>query len=64
MPNICIGNYELLKKGDLVVADASEDYEGVANPCVVNFDLQDKVVAGLRYNSSTTYKCRLVIFIL
>lgn len=47
MPNICIGNYELLKKGDLVVADASEDYEGVANPCVVNFDLQDKVVAGL-----------------
>lgn len=47
MPNICIGNYELLKKGDLVIADASEDYEGVANPCVINFNLQDKVVAGL-----------------
>ena len=47
LPNICIGNYELLRKGDLVVADASEDYEGVANPCVINFNLQDKVVAGL-----------------
>lgn len=47
LPNIHRGNYDLLKKGDLVVADASEDYEGIANPCVLNCDLQDNIVAGL-----------------
>lgn len=47
LSNIHMGNYELLEKGDLVVADASEDYEGIANPCVLDYELQDKVVAGL-----------------
>lgn len=47
LSNIPMGNYELLEKGDLVVADASEDYEGIANPCVLDYELQDKVVAGL-----------------
>lgn len=47
LSNIHMGNYELLEKGDLIVADASEDYEGIATSCVLDYDLQDKVVAGL-----------------
>lgn len=47
LPNIKTGNYELLKKGDLVLADASEDYQGIAKPAVVYHDTSSKLVAGL-----------------
>lgn len=47
IPNIKPGNYELLRKGDLVVADASEDYQGIATPSVVTIDTPYKLVAGL-----------------
>lgn len=47
MPNIKSGNYELLNKGDLVLADASEDYQGIAMPSLVAFTPEYKLVAGL-----------------
>ncbi|SIS05819.1 restriction endonuclease subunit S [Bacillus velezensis] len=47
LPNIKAGNYELLKKGDLVVADASEDYQGIAAPAVITIDVPYKLVSGL-----------------
>lgn len=48
LPNIkAAGNYELLEKGDLVLADASEDYQGIAAPAVVTIDVPYKLVSGL-----------------
>lgn len=47
LPNIKAGNYELLKKGDLVLADASEDYQGIAAPAVITIDVPFKLVSGL-----------------
>lgn len=47
LPNIQPGNYELLKTGDLILADASEDYQGIATPAIVYEDLPYKLVAGL-----------------
>ncbi len=47
LPNIKIGNYEFVKKGDLVLADASEDYQGIATPAVVTIDTTYKLVSGL-----------------
>lgn len=45
--SIKAGDYELLEKGDLVLADASEDYQGIAMPAIVNSDLPYNLVAGL-----------------
>lgn len=47
LPNIKKHGFDILQRGDLVVADVSEDYVGIANPCVINCDLRDSVVAGL-----------------
>ncbi|OUB99905.1 hypothetical protein BK784_15285 [Bacillus thuringiensis serovar medellin] len=47
LPNIKVGNYELLEKGDLVLADASEDYQGIATPAVITIDIPYKLVSGL-----------------
>ena len=47
LPNIQAGNFELLKRGDLIIADVSEDYEGVGAACVIDCPLEDKVVSGL-----------------
>lgn len=47
LPNIQYGNYELLKKGDLVLADASEDYQGIATPALINIETPYNLVAGL-----------------
>ena len=47
LPNIKPGNYELLEKGDLVLADASEDYQGIATPAVITENVSYKLVAGL-----------------
>ena len=47
LPNINIGDYDLLRKGDLVLADASEDYQGIATPAVITIDLPYKLVSGL-----------------
>ena len=47
LPNIKPGNFELLKKGDLVLADASEDYQGIAKPSVITIDPSYKLVSGL-----------------
>ncbi|HDR3894788.1 MULTISPECIES: restriction endonuclease subunit S [Bacillus] len=47
LPNIKVGNYEFLEKGDLVLADASEDYQGIATPAVITIDMPYKLVSGL-----------------
>ncbi|MCC2364073.1 restriction endonuclease subunit S [Bacillus cereus] len=47
LPNIKAGNYELLEKGDLVLADASEDYQGIATPAVITIDMPYNLVSGL-----------------
>lgn len=47
LPNIRAGNYELLQKGDLVLTDASEDYQGIATPAVITIDMPYKLVSGL-----------------
>lgn len=47
LPNIQAGNFELLKSGDLVIADVSEDYDGVGAACVIDGSLKNKVVSGL-----------------
>ena len=38
---------EFLKKGDLIFADASEDYKGIAEVSLLAVDLKDNVIAGL-----------------
>jgi type I restriction enzyme S subunit len=47
LPKIKAGDYDLLQKGDVIVADASEDYIGIAEPSVMLDKPRDKVVAGL-----------------
>lgn len=47
LPNIKSGNYDILEKGDLVLADASEDYQGIATPAIISIDTGYKLVAGL-----------------
>lgn len=50
LPNIVIDEkkeYELLQKGDIIIADASEDYEGIAEPCIINTIIHDNIVSGL-----------------
>lgn len=47
LPMIKEGDYDLLQKGDVIVADASEDYIGIAEPSVLLDTPSDKVVAGL-----------------
>lgn len=37
----------LLEKGDLVFADASEDYKGIATVAVINDETKDNIIAGL-----------------
>jgi len=45
--SIKAGEYDTLNCGDLVLADASEDYTGIAEPCVILHDPTEKIVAGL-----------------
>ncbi|RJG21657.1 restriction endonuclease subunit S [Paenibacillus thiaminolyticus] len=47
IPSIKQGKYEFLNKGDLILADASEDYQGIATPAVIVEDTEFNVVAGL-----------------
>lgn len=47
LPNIKAGSYELLEKGDLVLADASEDYQGIATPAIITMNLPYNLVSGL-----------------
>ncbi|WP_029315895.1 restriction endonuclease subunit S [Aerococcus viridans] len=47
LPNIVPGVYETLNKGDLVLADASEDYQGIATPAIVMVQTDYSLVAGL-----------------
>ncbi|WP_233054941.1 restriction endonuclease subunit S [Lacticaseibacillus paracasei] len=47
LPNIPAGNYELLSKGDLILADASEDYKGIADAAILLDTDDQRVVAGL-----------------
>lgn len=47
LPNIVPGLYETLNKGDLVLADASEDYQGIASPAIVMVQTDYSLVAGL-----------------
>jgi type I restriction enzyme S subunit len=47
LPYIKYGDYLPLNQGDLVLADASEDYTGIAEPCVVLHEPRDKIIAGL-----------------
>lgn len=47
LPYIVPGVYETLNKGDLVLADASEDYQGIATPAIVMVQTDYSLVAGL-----------------
>ena len=47
LPHIKGGNYIPIEKGDLVLADASEDYVGIAEPCIILHTPKDKIIAGL-----------------
>lgn len=47
LPNIKDGDYTLLKSGDIVVADASEDYNEVAKPMLLENINNRNVVSGL-----------------
>lgn len=47
LPNIKQGQYELLQEGDLVLADASEDYQGIAQPALVAINPEYNLVSGL-----------------
>lgn len=48
LPNIQDDNYNVfLKKGDIILADASEDYEGVGNPAILLEDFDVNIIAGL-----------------
>ncbi|OYR88711.1 hypothetical protein CBF53_02000 [Lactobacillus taiwanensis] len=48
LPNINDNNYIPLKSGDVIVADASEDYKGIADACVINLMKEHyKIVSGL-----------------
>ena len=47
LPNIIAGNYTPIEKGDLVLADASEDSAGIAEPSVILHQPETKIIAGL-----------------
>ncbi|WP_370923931.1 hypothetical protein AB9X87_15770 (plasmid) [Lactiplantibacillus plantarum] len=47
MPNIESGNFQLLLTGDIVLADASEDYKEIAEPMLMKNINGRKVVPGL-----------------
>lgn len=48
LPNINDNNYIPLKSGDVIVADASEDYKGIADACVIDLMKRHyKIVSGL-----------------
>ncbi|GEM04769.1 hypothetical protein HMI01_17570 [Halolactibacillus miurensis] len=47
IPYIVPGDYETLQKGDLILADASEDYQGIATPAVIIDEIPFNIVAGL-----------------
>ena len=48
LPNIIDHNYISLENGDVVVADASEDYKGIADACIVDRSKSNyKIIAGL-----------------
>lgn len=47
LPRIKSGKYEFLEKGDVIVADASEDYIGIAEPSILLNKPIERVVAGL-----------------
>lgn len=47
LPRIEPGSYSLLRKGDIVIADASEDYDDIGKPSVINYTPMEKIVAGL-----------------
>jgi len=47
LPDINEGDFELLRKGDIVLADASEDYQGIATPAVIYEEPTFKLVSGL-----------------
>ncbi|MBB5177453.1 type I restriction enzyme S subunit [Melissococcus plutonius] len=47
LPFIKYDDYEFIQKGDVIVADASEDYKGIATPSVIIEDVGYKLVAGL-----------------
>ena len=47
LPSIKTGDYIPLCQGDLVLADASEDYTGIAEPSVILYEPTEKVIAGL-----------------
>ena len=47
LPRIKAGDYESLEQGDLILADASEDYTGIAEPCVILHKPKERIIAGL-----------------
>ena len=47
LPSIVPGDYDLIQEGDVIVADASEDYLGIAEPTVVVNKPTENLVAGL-----------------
>ena len=44
LPRIKAGDYLSIEQGDLVLADASEDYVGIAEPCVILHEPKEKIV--------------------
>jgi type I restriction enzyme S subunit len=47
LPRIKISDYIPLNRGDLVLADASEDYTGIAEPSIILHEPREKIIAGL-----------------
>ena len=47
LPFIKEDSYESLLKGDLILADASEDYQGIAKPAIILETSKYRIVAGL-----------------
>ena len=47
LPYIKLAKYEFLQQGDVIVADASEDYQGIAEPAVIIGITHHNIVAGL-----------------
>ncbi|WP_066415283.1 restriction endonuclease subunit S [Sutcliffiella cohnii] len=47
LPSIKKGDYMPLQKGDIVIADASEDYQGIATPALLLTEPKQSIIAGL-----------------
>lgn len=47
LPSIVPNDYDLIQDGDVIVADASEDYLGIAEPAVVVNKPTENLIAGL-----------------